>query len=174
MTGSSTSRIAAATASRCSTRRATFVVEKTIAPETLASGSAFVIALSPGRRAAVAVPGRRHEPQSVGASEIGPGGRGRVRPRWSAGGSVLATPRHECGLPGQHLTWGEASDGAAGAEVWSSRRSGGTLISRVWRGWTRPEDAGAYESLLLNEVLPGIAAKGIPGYQGRPRLPTRP
>ena len=40
------------------------------------------------------------------------------------------------------------------------------MIARVWHGWTTPDDADAYEALLLSEVLPGIAAKGIPGYQG--------
>jgi len=40
------------------------------------------------------------------------------------------------------------------------------MISRVWHGWTTPENAAAYETLLLSEVLPGIAAKNIPGYQG--------
>ena len=40
------------------------------------------------------------------------------------------------------------------------------MISRVWHGWTTPENADAYERLLLSEVLPGIAAKSIPGYQG--------
>lgn len=40
------------------------------------------------------------------------------------------------------------------------------MIQRVWRGWTTPEDADAYETLLLTDVLPGIAARGVPGYRG--------
>ncbi|MGI9627305.1 MAG: antibiotic biosynthesis monooxygenase [Longimicrobiales bacterium] len=40
------------------------------------------------------------------------------------------------------------------------------MISRVWRGWTTKQNAAAYESLLLGTILPGIAAKQIPGYQG--------
>lgn len=40
------------------------------------------------------------------------------------------------------------------------------MISRVWHGWTTLENADSYEGLLLSEVLPGIAAKNIPGYQG--------
>lgn len=40
------------------------------------------------------------------------------------------------------------------------------MISRVWHGWTTSENADAYERLLLSEVLPGIAAKNIPGYRG--------
>lgn len=40
------------------------------------------------------------------------------------------------------------------------------MIARVWHGWTSPDDADAYEALLLSEILPGIAAKGIPGYHG--------
>ena len=39
-------------------------------------------------------------------------------------------------------------------------------IKRVWHGWTTPAKADTYESLLLNEVIPGIKAKAIPGYRG--------
>lgn len=39
-------------------------------------------------------------------------------------------------------------------------------ISRIWRGWTTPEKAAAYQTLLLEEVLPGIASRGVPGYRG--------
>jgi heme-degrading monooxygenase HmoA len=38
------------------------------------------------------------------------------------------------------------------------------MIARVWRGWTKAEDANAYERLLREVVYPGL--KGIPGYQG--------
>jgi heme-degrading monooxygenase HmoA len=38
------------------------------------------------------------------------------------------------------------------------------MIARHWRGWTKPEDAPAYESLLKEKVLPGL--KEIPGYRG--------
>ncbi|NNF27286.1 MAG: antibiotic biosynthesis monooxygenase [Gemmatimonadetes bacterium] len=40
------------------------------------------------------------------------------------------------------------------------------MIARVWHGWTTPDDAPAYEALLLSEILPGIAQKGIHGYHG--------
>ena len=38
-------------------------------------------------------------------------------------------------------------------------------VKRVWHGWTTPENADKYQSLLKNEVFPGIEAKNIPGYQ---------
>ncbi len=38
------------------------------------------------------------------------------------------------------------------------------MIARHWRGWTRPENADAYESLLLDKILPSI--RSIPGCQG--------
>ena len=38
------------------------------------------------------------------------------------------------------------------------------MIKRIWRGWTTPENAEAYQDLLLNEVIPSIAAQKIPGY----------
>lgn len=39
-------------------------------------------------------------------------------------------------------------------------------VKRVWHGWTTKENADKYQSILLNEVLPGIEAKRISGYRG--------
>jgi len=38
------------------------------------------------------------------------------------------------------------------------------MIARLWRGWTTPENADAYEALLKERVLPGL--QGISGYVG--------
>ena len=38
-------------------------------------------------------------------------------------------------------------------------------IRRIWRGWTTPEKADAYEALLLDEVIPSIEEKRIPGFR---------
>jgi len=38
------------------------------------------------------------------------------------------------------------------------------MISRLWHGWTKRENADAYESLLRSEVLPGIHR--MPGFKG--------
>lgn len=40
------------------------------------------------------------------------------------------------------------------------------MIARLWHGWTAPEDADAYERLLVEEIFPGIEAKGLEGYRG--------
>ena len=40
------------------------------------------------------------------------------------------------------------------------------MIGRIWHGWTTRANADAYESLLRNEVLPGIASKDVKGYGG--------
>jgi antibiotic biosynthesis monooxygenase (ABM) superfamily enzyme len=40
------------------------------------------------------------------------------------------------------------------------------MIARLWHGWTTPANADAYERLLREEIIPGIAAKGVPGYHG--------
>ena len=40
------------------------------------------------------------------------------------------------------------------------------MIARIWRGWTKPEDAKAYEKLLRDEIFPSIAARKIEGYRG--------
>jgi heme-degrading monooxygenase HmoA len=38
------------------------------------------------------------------------------------------------------------------------------MIARIWRGYTKPEHADSYESLLKPEVLPGISR--VAGYRG--------
>ena len=38
------------------------------------------------------------------------------------------------------------------------------MITRVWRGWTRPADADAYERFLLGELFP--AMRSIDGFRG--------
>ena len=38
-------------------------------------------------------------------------------------------------------------------------------IKRIWHGWTSTDNADAYQNLLHNEVIPGIEAKNIPGFQ---------
>lgn len=40
------------------------------------------------------------------------------------------------------------------------------MITRIWHGWTTPEKAPAYENLLLTEIFPGIAGRGIRGFLG--------
>ena len=40
------------------------------------------------------------------------------------------------------------------------------MVQRIWHGYTTIENADAYEALLKNEIMPGIAAKQIPGYLG--------
>ena len=38
------------------------------------------------------------------------------------------------------------------------------MITRVWRGWTSPENADAYEELLRTKVLPEL--RRLPGHRG--------
>lgn len=38
------------------------------------------------------------------------------------------------------------------------------MIARIWRGWTRPEHADAYERIVRGEVIPGIEAREIAGF----------
>jgi len=39
------------------------------------------------------------------------------------------------------------------------------MITRVWQGWTTPENADAYETLLRTEIFPGILAKDVAGFE---------
>src|SRR5438132_3044913 len=38
------------------------------------------------------------------------------------------------------------------------------MIARIWHGYTKPEHANAYESMLKPELLPGISK--VKGYHG--------
>jgi heme-degrading monooxygenase HmoA len=38
------------------------------------------------------------------------------------------------------------------------------MIARTWHGWTKPQDADAYETLLRHDILPAIHR--ISGYRG--------
>lgn len=37
------------------------------------------------------------------------------------------------------------------------------MITRLWRGWTVPDNADAYEAFLLTELFPSMRA--IPGFR---------
>ena len=37
------------------------------------------------------------------------------------------------------------------------------MIARIWRGWTTPENANAYQELLTKDIMPGIDSRGISG-----------
>jgi heme-degrading monooxygenase HmoA len=39
------------------------------------------------------------------------------------------------------------------------------MISRVWRGWTTPQNVNPHENLLKTEMFSGIAAKNIVGFR---------
>lgn len=38
------------------------------------------------------------------------------------------------------------------------------MIARIWHGWTTPENADAYESLLRHEIFIGIQDRQIAGF----------
>ncbi len=40
------------------------------------------------------------------------------------------------------------------------------MIIRIWRGWTAPAQANAYEALLRTCIIPGIRGRGIAGFRG--------
>jgi heme-degrading monooxygenase HmoA len=40
------------------------------------------------------------------------------------------------------------------------------VIARIWRGWTTPENADAYQRIVSQEVLPSIAGRNLDGYRG--------
>jgi antibiotic biosynthesis monooxygenase (ABM) superfamily enzyme len=39
------------------------------------------------------------------------------------------------------------------------------MIGRIWRGYTKPQNADKYEALLETEIFPEIAGKEVPGYR---------
>jgi antibiotic biosynthesis monooxygenase (ABM) superfamily enzyme len=40
------------------------------------------------------------------------------------------------------------------------------VILRYWRGWTTLDNADAYQKLVSEQILPGIAARRLDGYHG--------
>lgn len=40
------------------------------------------------------------------------------------------------------------------------------MITRIWRGWTAPENAGRYERLLQEEWFHTLAGRALRGYRG--------
>ena len=40
------------------------------------------------------------------------------------------------------------------------------MISRIWHGWTKPENADTYEALLKEEIFVGIQNRQIVGFHG--------
>ncbi len=40
------------------------------------------------------------------------------------------------------------------------------MISRMWHGWTTPENADPYEALLKKEIFSSIQDRRIAGYRG--------
>ena len=39
------------------------------------------------------------------------------------------------------------------------------MISRIWHGWTTPENADKYEALLKEEIFAGILGRRIRGFR---------
>jgi len=40
------------------------------------------------------------------------------------------------------------------------------MILRIWRGWTTPANAAAYEAFLRDELFPRIYSQSIAGFDG--------
>ena len=38
------------------------------------------------------------------------------------------------------------------------------MIARIWYGYTTPQNADAYETLLRTEIFPGILARNVTGF----------
>ncbi len=39
------------------------------------------------------------------------------------------------------------------------------MITRIWKGWTTPDNADAYEGLIRSTIFPGIMARQIEGFR---------
>jgi hypothetical protein len=39
------------------------------------------------------------------------------------------------------------------------------MIGRIWHGWTTPQNADAYETLLKTQIFPGILARKVSGFR---------
>lgn len=52
------------------------------------------------------------------------------------------------------------------AEPANAQAVGDTVITRIWHGWTTPQNAAAYERLLRSEIFEGIVRRHIEGFRG--------
>jgi hypothetical protein len=59
-----------------------------------------------------------------------------------------------------------AADGGSVAAAKRLREGEAAVIVRIWRGWSSPENADAYQRIVGEEVLPSIAARNMDGYRG--------
>ncbi|MBR0653539.1 hypothetical protein [Plastoroseomonas arctica] len=39
------------------------------------------------------------------------------------------------------------------------------MICRLWRGWATPQNADAYQAIVLGKVIPEIEQRHIPGFR---------
>ncbi len=72
--------------------------------------------------------------------------------------------------------WHQAAEtrGAVRAMIARGNERGGTaVISRLWHGWTTPENADGYEALIRSTIFPAILGRGIAGLE-RIELHRRP
>src|SRR2546423_654966 len=91
-----------------------------------------------------------------------------VAPLMTNGGSILAVIRlWECDparLQGATASQPSFTQNRRSGERRSLRLN--EMIARIWHGWTKPENAKAYEDMLRDEIFPSIAARNINGYRG--------
>jgi heme-degrading monooxygenase HmoA len=63
-----------------------------------------------------------------------------------------------------------------GRAQWLGVHGGFGMVVRIWHGWTSPQDAEPYETLLREEIFVGIADRSIEGFLGikllRRQLPS--
>jgi heme-degrading monooxygenase HmoA len=63
---------------------------------------------------------------------------------------------------GQPHDWTSTEPRAA--KCWQLRAPGRMVITRIWRGWTHPDDAEAYAEYIVGTGI--LAYKATPGNQG--------
>ncbi|GJG85387.1 hypothetical protein tb265_05680 [Gemmatimonadetes bacterium T265] len=58
-----------------------------------------------------------------------------------------------------------ASGGDASSRVATFRAHHADMVTRIWHGWTAPENSDRYEQLLRTEIFAGIVGRAIPGFR---------
>jgi heme-degrading monooxygenase HmoA len=58
----------------------------------------------------------------------------------------------------------ESTDGQRRSSSGSASTGDRSVICRLWRGWTTPDNAAAYEAIVRGEVIPEIETRHIPGF----------
>jgi heme-degrading monooxygenase HmoA len=115
------------------------------------------------------MPGAPTFVSASGAINVVPTARHATKRQRFSGYRLIALSRSaqrllSCTRSLHYCRGGTPASSPAGPAASRCRKEQSIMIMRIWHGWTRRKDADTYESMLRDEILPGIHR--ISGYLG--------